>query len=708
MKEAIGALGSTYSQSKQDNLTKVERIAIQELKENPTLVINKADKGSTIVIRDRSDYCQKASIDLSNKEVYLPLTLDITQDLKRGITSRLQKLHSSGLISKEMLDFCTPPMDPRTSRLYYLTKIHKNPHKERPIVASCESTTENISQCVDKWLQPIMRNLPSAIRDTTHFINLIEAQAFDKEVLLASIDVSSLYTNIPHNEGIEICVKALREQANPDPSRPPPEIVGELIRIVLNNNVFTFDEKYYLQVQGTAMGTKLAPAYANIFMSKIETDIQDRAPDRIAFWKRFIDDIFVIWTGSKEEFKKLMEEANSLHETIKFTYEVSESETVFLDTIVYKGRRFESTGILDLRTHIKVTNKQLYVHANSYHPLSVKKAIAKGEATRYLRTNSDEQHFNQMTAKLKDKLQERGYSSSPIDKKIGEVSFGHRGTALAKRHIPDDKPLTFVTRFCDPLPKIREIISEHYQMIREIPGCSRLFPESPVYAYRKNESLKDKLVRARLEPIEDSANTHPGLETTASETRFITDTVAIGTPKRSYPWNLFDHKQRAKKCKQRNCILCDKLTTTGFVTSTALKRKFQIKPGITPMSCDSTRVVYLLQCRRVSCKRQYVGQTTRKLRDRIIDHIQPIHPHPVARHFSGDPHNMSDMTVLPLEKISDEIDAESAEELLQEAETMWIQRLNTRLPRGLNVVVRDTTSRLSGHPINRSTRERTT
>ena len=125
LKETIGELGSSYSQAQWDNLTRAERRAITELKDNPELVINKADKGSTVVIRDRSDYCNKAYIDLSNTDVYLPLSRDITHDLKQGIMLRLEKLHNNGLISKEMLDYCTPSKDPRTARLYYLTKIHK-------------------------------------------------------------------------------------------------------------------------------------------------------------------------------------------------------------------------------------------------------------------------------------------------------------------------------------------------------------------------------------------------------------------------------------------------------------------------------------------------------------------------------------------------------------------------------------------------------
>ena len=81
-------------------------------------------------------------------------------------------------------------------------------------------------------------------------------------------------------------------------------------------------------------------------------------------WKRFIDDIFLIWTGSQQQLDEFMGKINSHHRTIKFTHETSENEATFLDVTAYKGEKFQTTGILDVKTHIKPTNKQLYVHAS--------------------------------------------------------------------------------------------------------------------------------------------------------------------------------------------------------------------------------------------------------------------------------------------------------------------------------------------------------
>ena len=144
------------------------------------------------------------------------------------------------------------------------------------------------------------------------------------------------------------------------------------------------------------MGTKMAPAYANLFMGSLEPTLTRLGHPHITMWKRYIDDIFIIWTGSTTQLQMFMSKINTVHRTITFTHEHSDTELTFLDVTVYKGPEFSSTGILDVKTHIKPTNKQLYIiHSNSYHPKCVKTAIPKGETLRYLRgghlqTNNDQ------------------------------------------------------------------------------------------------------------------------------------------------------------------------------------------------------------------------------------------------------------------------------------------------------------------------------
>jgi hypothetical protein len=203
-----------------------------------------------------------AMVHLNNPNVYKPLHTDISPTLKELITEKLIALRNNSFLKQAWFEFCKPPEQTRTSRLYFLKKIHKNP---MGIISSCNGITEPISQFSDRWLQPHVKNLPSYLRDSTEFLKLIETTKIPSNCILASIDVSSLYTNILHSEGKQSVLYYL--QNNPDnytrAEQPTPDVLVELIDIVLKNNVFEFHNKYYLQIQGTAMGTKMAPAYAN-------------------------------------------------------------------------------------------------------------------------------------------------------------------------------------------------------------------------------------------------------------------------------------------------------------------------------------------------------------------------------------------------------------------------------------------------------------
>ena len=129
------------------------------------------------------------------------------------------------------------------------------------------------------------------------------------------------------------------------------------------------------------MGTKMAAAFANIFMAKTEKDILRKSSIKSIFWKRFIDDVISVWDTSRNKIEEFLQKANNLHPTIKFTAEISETETTFLDTKVYKGVRFNKDSILDVRTHFKPTETFQYTNFfYSWHPSGVTKGFIKGEA----------------------------------------------------------------------------------------------------------------------------------------------------------------------------------------------------------------------------------------------------------------------------------------------------------------------------------------
>ena len=223
---------------------------------------------------------------------------------------------------------------------YTLTKIHKPTPVGRPITSGCDGPTEGISAFVDHLIQPIAQTQASYLKDTTDFLNFIEKTEQPKITILISMDVTSLYTNIPLEEGITIACEAYEEFY--EENRPiPTRYLREMLSLILQENSFQFNGKDYLQTHGTAMGTKMAVAFANIFMAKIEKEILRQSTTKPIFWKRFIDDVISMWNTSRDKIEDFLVKANSFHPTIKFTAEISETETTFLDTKVYKRRQIQ-------------------------------------------------------------------------------------------------------------------------------------------------------------------------------------------------------------------------------------------------------------------------------------------------------------------------------------------------------------------------------
>ena len=274
------------------------------------------------------------------------------------------------------------------------------------------------------------------------------------------MDVTSLYTNIPQEEGIQTVCEAYASFYHNKSPIPTP-LLEQALRLILQKNSFEFNGKNYLQTHGTAMGTKMAVSFANIFMAKVETDILSQSVTKPLVWKRFIaTTVFSLWDINREKKTKFIELANKHHPTIKFTAEVSDTETTFLDTEVYKGERLKKEAVLDVRTHFKPTETFQYTHYSSCHPAGVKKGFIKGEALRLLRTNSSKILFEERLKTFKQHLLQRGYPQNLIQKTLSEVKFEDRKLALLQRKNKENKRiLPFVTQYQPSVPNLKQILT---------------------------------------------------------------------------------------------------------------------------------------------------------------------------------------------------------------------------------------------------------
>lgn len=108
------------------------------------------------------------------------------------------------------------------------------------------------------------------------------------------MDVKSLYTNIPNQEGID-AVTSFLEQSDKTSLIP---VIKSFLWLILTLNNFIFNEQNFLQTSGVSMGTKCALSYANLFMGHFEnTFIHPHIQNKSTLYLKYIDDIFMLWNA---------------------------------------------------------------------------------------------------------------------------------------------------------------------------------------------------------------------------------------------------------------------------------------------------------------------------------------------------------------------------------------------------------------------------
>ena len=152
----------------------------------------------------------------------------------------------------------------------------------RPVISNYGTSTENISSYLDYHLKSLIPNVPHILEDTRDFVNRIQDLSdLPESSILVSFDVVGLYPHIPHEEGIKTIAEYLETREDKTVST---KSLCDLASIVLKENYFELSSKIYHQKLGTAIGTKFAPPYANLFMAGLENRIFENSGYHLYLW----------------------------------------------------------------------------------------------------------------------------------------------------------------------------------------------------------------------------------------------------------------------------------------------------------------------------------------------------------------------------------------------------------------------------------------
>ena len=363
------------------------------------------------------------------------------------------------------------------------------------------------------------------------------------------------------------------------------------------------------------------------YMGKWEKEVQQKARKEIGkqpkLWFRFVDDIWGVWKGSKEEFEKFVKLGNEHEERIKVTYEICEKEAVFLDVKVSKGEE----GRLKTELYVKPTDRTRYLHRSSDHPRHVKEGIAKGQFRRLRRICSEEEDYWKYGKQVEGKLVSRGYGRGQIRQQMKETGKMERRQALERVKKGSDKKINFVITHSGYLPNVNKILKRHGHYLKE-DGMETYVTEVPRLSLRRGRNIGDLVINAK--------------------------------PKK---------EEKGSRPCGKQCKLCKHIRKVDRV-----RDKDGKEIEIERMDCRTVGVVYGMFCRRCQ-KVVYVGKTKNRMMDRFNGHRADLKggdETKPAYHFKRQGHKENDMEVIGLEHVPGEDDTYRVAR-----ERWWINRMGT-------------------------------
>ena len=254
---------------------------------------------------------------VSDETKFKKQTQNPTKSREDSLISYLRKLKKDEIIDDATFHRILP-CGSTPGVLYGRPKVHKHGCPFRPIV-------------LVRILQPISTN-QFTIKDSFSFADWAKTYNRNNEIM-CSFDVSSLFTNVPLDETIQICLDKL--YALSDPPALPRSVLKVLFEFATKKSHFIFNGQYCDQIDGVAMGSPLGPVLANIFMChrviwKWVLDYNARP----SVWFRYVDDTFSLF-DSKSTATQFLQYLNNCHANIKFTVEFEGNCTIpFLDILI--------------------------------------------------------------------------------------------------------------------------------------------------------------------------------------------------------------------------------------------------------------------------------------------------------------------------------------------------------------------------------------
>ena len=402
------------------------------------------------------------------------------------------------------------------------------------------------------------------------------------------------------------------------------------------------------------MGTIAAPSYATIYMGHFEEKhIYPELNNDSLFYTRYIDEIFLIYTGGERKLIEFLTKLNTAHDSIKFDFEKSTKSIAFLDTLVY----IDDKRQLQTTLYTKPTDTHNYLHFKSAHPKHLIDSLPYSQALRIRRICSQNDELITQSDNLNRLFIARGYKPSLVEEQINKAITKDRQDTLNLTHKKKTNRIPLISTFNRTLPPITSILHNRWNILQLKPHLKDIFNEPATLTFRRPINLKELI-----------------------GSKYSIDNKVI---RKRYQRRLTI--QFCQPCNTANSLCCKHVPTTNSFKSNVTNVSYNIYHKT---NCKSRNIIYLLEC--TTCALQYVGKSEWPFNLRLNNYRHRIKSTdfdkllPVEQHFRLQGHDFSANAKFTIIEKIENAPIEKISSIIETHEDRWITRLKTLYPNGLN------------------------
>ena len=231
-------------------------------------------------------------------------------------------------------------------------------------------------------------------------------------------------------------------------------------------------------------------------MDYVETEFLKTQAIKPWLWKRFIDDIFFIWTDSEENLNKFLNNLNEFHPNLKFTYEKSKEEISLLDLAI---KRTDGRIVTDL--YCKPTDSQQYINYDACHAEHIKRSIIFSQTLRLKRICSQKSDLDYHLKELKNWFRKRGYPAKEISDQVNRALRSEENVKEKDGQHMKENGVPLVLTYNPNFNNLSFLIRKNLQFLYADPETKRVFTPAPFVSFRSARNLKSFLVRSKVYPL---------------------------------------------------------------------------------------------------------------------------------------------------------------------------------------------------------------